>query len=329
MPAISVVVPVYKVEQYLPRCVDSILGQSFTDFELILVDDGSPDNCGAICDAYADKDSRVHVIHQKNGKASAARNAGIEEAKGNWIAFVDPDDWIHHHYLRLLHENADNDTDLILCDCMTVENEGVSESNAENVVFRSASIAEIERNHVAITRIWGRLIRRKTLGVFRFIPGTEPAEDSCFNEFFFRPDMKFKITDAKLYYYFMRPDSAIHDNLARGALNSVEPILQRLLEIEDTEKRRRVIRRCHKYVLNARYLEMFTPDYAAVKDRCRALLQMLRPYRKELDLKNRIVYSVLSACPQAYRLWRIQEDPTLRIYERNQKQKTKTPATGV
>ena len=73
MPAISVIVPVYKVEQYLPRCVDSILGQSFTDFELILVDDGSPDNCGAICDSYAAKDSRVRVIHQKNAKLSAMR----------------------------------------------------------------------------------------------------------------------------------------------------------------------------------------------------------------------------------------------------------------
>lgn len=326
MPEISVIVPVYNVEQYLQRCVDSILSQSFSDFELILVDDGSPDRCGAICDTYAEQDNRVCVIHQENGKASAARNAGIEAAKGKWIAFVDPDDWIHQHYLRLLYENTDNETDVILCDCLIVGNESISECSVENVVFHSAVLKEIENNHVAITRIWGRLIQRKALGNFRFIRGTEPAEDSCFNEFFFRPDMKFKITDAKLYYYFMRPDSAIHDNLARGALNSVEPILQRLLKIEDPEKRRRVIRRCHKYVLNARYLEMFTPDYAVVKDRCRRLLRMLRPYRKELDLKNRIIYGVLSACPQAYRLWRIQEDSTLLEYEKNEKQKLRSSA---
>lgn len=92
MPEISIIVPVYKVEKYIHRCVDSILAQSFTDFELILVDDGSPDNCGVICDAYAASDSRIRVIHQKNQGQAAARNAGIEAAKGEWILFCDADD---------------------------------------------------------------------------------------------------------------------------------------------------------------------------------------------------------------------------------------------
>jgi glycosyltransferase involved in cell wall biosynthesis len=106
MPAISVIVPVYKVEKYIHRCVDSILGQTFTDFELILVDDGSPDSCGAICDEYAAKDSRV-VIHQENGGLSAARNAGIEwsfdHSNSGWMTFIDSDDWVHPQYLELLH----------------------------------------------------------------------------------------------------------------------------------------------------------------------------------------------------------------------------------
>ncbi len=106
MPQISVIVPVYKVEPYLHRCVDSILGQTFTDFELILVDDGSPDGCPAICDEYAKKDSRVHVIHQKNGGLSAARNAGIDWAFANsdsqWLTFVDSDDWVRSDYLHQL-----------------------------------------------------------------------------------------------------------------------------------------------------------------------------------------------------------------------------------
>ena len=96
MPGISVIVPVYKVENFLHRCVDSILAQTFTDFELILVDDGSPDGCGEICDAYAREDSRIHVIHQKNGGLSAARNTGIdwvlENSDSRWLAFVDSDD---------------------------------------------------------------------------------------------------------------------------------------------------------------------------------------------------------------------------------------------
>lgn len=107
MPQISVIVPVYKVELYLHRCVDSVLGQTFTDFELILVDDGSPDNCGAICDEYAAKDSRIVVIHQKNGGLSAARNAGLDWVFANsdsqWITFIDSDDWVHSNYLQALY----------------------------------------------------------------------------------------------------------------------------------------------------------------------------------------------------------------------------------
>lgn len=95
MPTISVIVPVYNVEPYLRQCVDSILGQTFRDFELILVDDGSPDGCPAICDEYAKMDSRVKVIHKENGGLSSARNAGLDVAKGKYIAFVDSDDWIH------------------------------------------------------------------------------------------------------------------------------------------------------------------------------------------------------------------------------------------
>ncbi len=110
MPAISVIIPVYKVEPYLHRCVDSVLAQSFIDFEIILVDDGSPDNCGKICDEYAGKDSRVHVIHQENKGLSAARNAGIEWAFENsdskWISFIDSDDWVSPKFLELLYDAA-------------------------------------------------------------------------------------------------------------------------------------------------------------------------------------------------------------------------------
>lgn len=107
MPKISVIVPVYKVEAYLSRCVDSILNQTFRDFEVILVDDGSPDRCGEICEEYARRDSRVHVIHQENGGLSAARNAGIDWVFANgpspYLAFVDSDDYIAPEYLRRLN----------------------------------------------------------------------------------------------------------------------------------------------------------------------------------------------------------------------------------
>ena len=112
MPKVSVIVPVYKVESYLRKCVDSILGQSFSDFEVILVDDGSPDNCGAICDDYATRDQRVKVIHKINGGLSDARNVGLDVAIGQYICFVDSDDWIEQDLLKdnvavLEHSGAD------------------------------------------------------------------------------------------------------------------------------------------------------------------------------------------------------------------------------
>ena len=104
MPKISVIVPVYKVSEYLRRCVDSILAQTYTSFDLILIDDGSPDDCGDICDDYKKTDTRVQVIHQVNQGLAEARNVGIEWALKNsdseWITFIDSDDWIHKDYLK-------------------------------------------------------------------------------------------------------------------------------------------------------------------------------------------------------------------------------------
>lgn len=102
MPQISVIVPVYKVEKYIDRCVQSILTQSYADFELILVDDGSPDNCPVMCDSWAERDSRIHVIHKENGGLSSARNAGIAVAEGEYLIFVDSDDVIHPDCLNIL-----------------------------------------------------------------------------------------------------------------------------------------------------------------------------------------------------------------------------------
>ena len=107
MSKISIIVPVYNVESYLARCINSILAQTFQDFDLILVDDGSPDRSGHICDEYAAHESRIHVIHQKNGGLSVARNTGIEwafeKSNSRWISFIDSDDWIHPKYLEVLY----------------------------------------------------------------------------------------------------------------------------------------------------------------------------------------------------------------------------------
>lgn len=153
MPLISVIVPVYNVEAYLPACVDSILSQTFSDFELILVDDGSPDACGAMCDSYAQKDSRIRVIHQENGGLSSARNAGLDAAKGQYVTFVDSDDVILSHFLEVLYAMVKENGAAVSC-CKFQSFEG-NEIGADYI--RSASEVNIKTmsGRAAVLSIYG------------------------------------------------------------------------------------------------------------------------------------------------------------------------------
>lgn len=116
-PAISVIVPVYNAEKTIRKCVDSLLAQTFQDFEILLIDDGSPDQCGAICDEYAKQDNRVRVIHQENQGVSAARQCGIDLAQGEYTIHADPDDWVEPEMLKELYQKArEDDADMVICD---------------------------------------------------------------------------------------------------------------------------------------------------------------------------------------------------------------------
>ncbi len=125
MPTISVVVPVYNVEPFLDECVSSILSQTFSDFELILVDDGSPDRCPQMCDAWAEKDERIKVIHKKNGGAAEARNHGICLASGQYISFIDSDDWVEPSFLAVLYEGIQSGNyDIVQCNFRRIYEDG-------------------------------------------------------------------------------------------------------------------------------------------------------------------------------------------------------------
>lgn len=127
-PLVSIIVPVYKTEDYLRQCVDSILAQSLTDFELLLIDDGSPDGSGAICDDYARRDPRIQAIHKENGGVSSARNLGIEKAAGQYIVFIDSDDWVEPEYLaELVAADDDSANILVIADHQPFREDGLEE----------------------------------------------------------------------------------------------------------------------------------------------------------------------------------------------------------
>ncbi len=218
MPEISVIVPVYKVEPYLHRCVDSILNQTFTDFELILVDDGSPDNCPAICDEYAEKDNRVHVIHQENGGLSAARNAGIDWAFTNsdsqWISFVDSDDWVDEFYLeKLFAAVTDTGADASVCGFSEHRSIGLCDnSHAENM--ESTQTVSFENfyctrwSHINLIVSCGKLYRKGFFEQIRFPEGMINEDIFTTYKLLFKCS-KIAVIDQPLYSYYVGATTSI------------------------------------------------------------------------------------------------------------------------
>lgn len=181
-PKISVIVPVYKVEQYIHRCIDSILSQSFTDFELILVDDGSPDNCGKICDEYAQKDNRVRVFHKTNGGVSSARNLGLDNAIGKWVTFIDSDDYIEQGFLSI---PLDASEDLLIQNYKVLKNDGVIDHVYEKKVILPSEIQHfIDDNiHKEILCVpWAKFFRNDIIVNHKicFLEGVKVGEDTLF-----------------------------------------------------------------------------------------------------------------------------------------------------
>ena len=159
MSMVSIIVPIYNIEGYIRECIDSILAQTYSDFELILVDDGSPDNCGRICDEYAEKDVRIKVIHKENGGLTSARNAGLSVAKGDWIMHVDGDDWIEPDMIESLIEAAKaTEADLVFGDYMKY---GPYSGNHKLPTWSNDKKDSMSR-YIAymMTTIWGSIAKR-------------------------------------------------------------------------------------------------------------------------------------------------------------------------
>ncbi len=217
MPELSIIVPVYKVEKYLVKCIESILNQSFKDFELILVDDGSPDHCGFICDEYSKKDSRIKVIHQKNKGVSAARNAALNIAKGTYLGFVDADDWIvQDMFQAMLHTALSKEADVVIC--------GINYRSDAGELIRSDLLEKATFNQKQLLinlyrtpnpiggACWNKIFRRSKVKKIRFRENLSMAEDWVYLfECFKQCDSGYQIP-AAFYNVVERPDSATRKN---------------------------------------------------------------------------------------------------------------------
>lgn len=207
---ISVVVPIYKVESYLSRCIDSILNQTYDKIQIILVDDGSPDRCGIICDEYARKDRRIQVIHKDNGGLSDARNAGIEIAKGKYITFIDSDDYVAINYIEeLLRAMSIARADMSVVDVEVVNDNKPYFSNAIEGSIRTVSGQEAIKLALRTDfrqSAWGKLYKREIFDSVRFPEGMLYEDLAIVYQVLALTDI-IAISNAKLYKYEVRQGS--------------------------------------------------------------------------------------------------------------------------
>lgn len=238
MPKISVIVPVYKVEDYLHQCVDSILAQSLSDYELILVDDGSPDNCGAICDGYAEKDSRIHVIHQQNGGLSAARNAGKDIAQGEYVTFVDSDDVLHPNYLEYLMRGlAENQADISLLHFSRfVDGNPFQESVSYNVKTIKTGVeacyALYSDDAVIYTVAWGKLYKTELFHDVRYPVGKIHEDEGTTYKLLYKAE-KVAELDAALYGYRINANGIMGSSFSPKRYQAVEFFEERIKFFEE------------------------------------------------------------------------------------------------
>lgn len=234
MAEISVIIPVYNVEKYLSKCIDSVISQTFKDLEIILIDDGSKDNCSIICDEYSKIDSRIKVIHKKNGGLSSARNAGLKEATGKYIGFVDSDDWIESSMYETLYNIMEEyKSDIVQCRFLKTENENAdrlllnsSEKNIEIINNIQALNNLYNDRYVETVVVWNKLYRKNLFENLIF-PENKIHEDEFIIHKLLYKSEKVILCDQIMYYYRKTDKSIINSGFSEKKLHKLEAVKER------------------------------------------------------------------------------------------------------
>ncbi len=238
MPEISVIVPVYNVEKFINRCVDSILAQSFTDFELWLVDDGSPDNCGMICDEYAQMDERVKVIHKKNGGLSDARNAALDVMQGEYVFFVDSDDWIAVDTLETMHSALMRTGAEVATGNMI----SVHENGMEKVLYSPTQVETVLKGEEVLSTLLrpnacNRLYKAEIFHNLRYPVGRLYEDVFVYHKILSKID-SMVLTGKNSYYYFVRRGSIMNSTYNIKFTDIVDAVYDRAKWLESIGQKR-------------------------------------------------------------------------------------------
>ncbi len=303
MPEISVIVPAYKVENYIQRCIDSVFSQTFVDFELILVDDGSPDKSGAICDEYAKKDSRVTVIHQKNQGLWGARNTGLDwmfdNSDSKWVTFLDSDDWVHPRYLELLYR-AVTENGVNISQCLSVRTSGneILPELEEHIICIEAEDGYI--NHYTSVA-WGKLYRKDCFQSIRY-PNLPISEDTAVWHKIIYKEEQIAIVNEVLYYYYVNPKSITNSRWDLQCTVSLD-VYRECVEFFEKHKRwtKALLFQKKQYILHISYLNymLLNADVEDAKKK-RYLRTLKKEMRSALRKYGRDVKLSLREYPGVY-----------------------------
>ena len=299
-PLVSVIVPVYKVEPYLERCLDSLADQTLKEIEIIVIDDGSPDRCGEICDAYAAKDARFRVVHQENCGLSAARNVGIELAQADYLMFVDSDDWVHPDYCRLPYEAAvEHGAELVMFQYRRIEKEkerlwlpdepeGIkSQDDGIRILFQGAGMVA-----------WNKLYHNRLFREIRF-PEGRFFEDNAVAHRIVYSAQKIFFLRCPLYYYVIREGSITRSKdykKYKDRYEMVSLLCSELVQLDHDEIALRLMRpECYRYLLaEGRHREH--------SRECISFLLYQDPLRNQSTRNRRIMMWLLRYAPPLFDL---------------------------
>ena len=319
---ISVVVPVYNAEKYLEQCIDSVLEQTYNNIELILVDDGSTDSSGDICDKYALKDQRVKVVHQKNARIGAARNRGIEEATGDYLTFIDSDDYIEREtYQECIKLIEKYNADLIQWDLTFWSEEGCIDvfpnrelsEYTELIMDRKAALEKMFEwknmdsrfNHIWTDThcIWTKMVKKELFDDLRFPEGKEYEDEMVLHHLIYK-SKKVVFINRRFSNYRLRAKSTVHSMNLKGHADKVDALYDRyqmITTINDNEVLMRgIVHSCLFGIFNTA-LEAHTIGDRAISEKLTSYARtILKESRIYSDIKDRIMCAMLIVCPDVF-----------------------------
>lgn len=320
---ISVIVPVYNVEQYLRECIDSIICQTYTDLEIILIDDGSPDESPAICDEYAQKDNRIRVIHQKNGGLAKVRNVGIDSAQGEYIAFVDSDDFVSCNFVEHLYNGlVESGAEIATASFFPFQGNDVCEKKLEFIAFEEILKNEAIRRYCSINAEYSmpfisacnKLFHRSLFDGIRY-PEGKLYEDAFTTYKLIDKAKKIVYTPSKLYYYRINPQSILGQSFKEKHLEMVEAFRSGFDFFNQKEEKE--IASMFIPPLLMREIYCWWGAKLILKNRCLAQ-KVINDYRKDckvLKFGKQVsmlwffIFKIISFCPWLY-IWYRKLSPT-------------------